>query len=469
MMTPPPIPTGFLTRWCTTLSEGSESPPGAFLPTGLAALSAIVGPRLVMRWTVTHEERLNLWILNVGMSALARKTSGLSGLHTAISWCREDNDDLVQMLNLARISDAGLVTNLDVVGPDTAKAVAFEKTITPKGEEPREIQEVVRPVPKSWVVIFNEVSPIWMEDGPGWAMDAQRAMLAIYDGRLSSTTKQTQVPHQDCFVTAIGNIPPGVFRDQTTLGMLKSGFVGRWLTIATPPPERVVAFPMPNGADPLARLRQDVDHLMALAKTGTRNVVNHLWTPEAIAVREEWYRRAFHTYRNVDTDDTFGVAQSELWGRLQATAIKVATLIAVSRQIDQLEQLADLHVDPQDVEWGCTVIDQSIQYVIENLADADADAVTTMGKTEGRILRYLERAGATTETTSRTFRVIADDNKGGRISRNDVLRALDGLIQMGHVHAAEDGPRTKRAWLPPGEPATAGNAGTRERGKGNTH
>src|SRR5690606_13706988 len=99
---------------------------------------------------------------------------------------------------------------------------AEEESITPKGHEPRQVNEVVRPVPVSWVAVFNEVSPIWMEDGPGWAMDAQRSLLAIYDGQLSSNTRATRVPAQECFVTAVGNIPPGVLRDQTTLGMLSS-------------------------------------------------------------------------------------------------------------------------------------------------------------------------------------------------------------------------------------------------------
>lgn len=446
-LTPPKIPDGFLSRWCETLAESSESPPGAFLPTGLALLSAIVGPRLVMRWGVAHEERMNLWVLNVGMSALARKTSGLAGLRSAVGWAREDGGDLIRTLSVARISDAGLVASLDVVGEETAAAQRDEDGITPKGAEPHQVNEVVRPVPLSWLAMFNEVSPVWMEDGPGWAMDAQRVLLQIYDGQLSSTTRATKVPAQECFVTAIGNIPPGVLREQTTLGMLSSGFVGRWLVVPTPAPTEVVSFPMPNGDDPLRRLRGDVSGLMRLACGGERHVVNGLWSAKAKSFRHEWYRYHRDRFADLSPDDAIGVAGAELFGRLQATALKVATLLAVGRQSVGMDALGALRVEVGDVEWACEVIDSSIAYVTETLREGGAEAASVGGKTEGRILRYLEREGARSQGTARTLTDVADKAKGGRVSRADVVRAVDALLQSGNVVVADSGNR-RLVWLP---------------------
>lgn len=445
-LAPPPIPDGFLARWCDTLAESSESPAGAFLPTGLALLSAIAGPRLVMRWGVAHEERMNLWILNVGMSALARKTSGLAGLRKAVGWVRDD-EDLIRMLNVARISDAGLVSSLDVVSTDTA-AAAKDAEDFPTGpkQKGKETPPVVRPVPLSWIATFNEVSPVWMENGPGWAMDAQRAMLAIYDGQLSSTTRATAVPSQECFVTAIGNIPPGVLRDQTTLGMLSSGWVGRWLVVPTPAPQEVVSFPMPNGSDPLHRLRSEIEHLMDLARAGQRHVVNDLWTEDAKFLRHEWYSGHRATLEHLSPDDPFAVGAAELFGRLQATAVKVATLIAVARQADSIRSLDQLRVTSDDVHWASQVIDDSIVYVTDTLRDAGAEASSAVGKTEGRILRYLERSGAISQDTARSVRDISNATKGGPISRRDVVLAVDGLVQAGHLDWVESG-RGNRAWI----------------------
>lgn len=439
---PPPIPEGFLTRWCETLAESSESPPGAFLPTGLALLSAIVGPRLVMRWGVAHEERMNLWILNVGMSALARKTSGMSGLRAAVGWVADD-DDLIRTINFARLSDAGLVSSLDVVSGDTIKAAkdAADFPQGPKNKEAEaEVKYVYRDVPMAWVATFNEVSPIWTDEGAGWAMDAQRVLLAIYDGQLGSTTKATKVPSQECFVTAIGNIPPGVLRDQTTLGMLSSGFVGRWLVIPTPAPREIVSFPMPNGADPLNRLRDEIEGLLHVAKQETRVVVNELWTEDAKAMRHEWYAGHRALYEDMSPDDPIAVAGAELFGRLQATAVKVATLIAVGRSISRLKVLGSLRVTCDDVDWASRTIDASIAYMTTLLQEGGAsDVTTTSGQAEGRILRYLSRVDAYSDETAVTLTEVADACKGKRVSRADITKAIDGLLQSGHVDVLEAG------------------------------
>lgn len=448
-LAPPPIPDGFLERWCRTLAESSESPPGAFLPTGLALLSAIAGPRLVMRWGVAHEERMNLWILNVGMSALARKTSGLSGLRSAVRWIR-DTDDLVRLLPVSRISDAGLVSSLDVVTEDTARAAkdAEEFPTGPKNKHTApEVEPVVRPVPLSWIATFNEIAPIWMEDGAGWAMDAQRTMLAIYDGQLSSTTKATSVPSQECFVTAIGNIPPGVLKEKTTLGMLSSGFVGRWLVVPTPAPTEIVSFPMPNGSDPLYRLREEIEHLHHMAKRGgTRIVVNDLWTDDAKLMRHEWYAGYRATYEHLSPDDPFAVAAAELFGRLQATAVKVATLIAVARQADAINHFSELRVNCDDVAWASQVIDASIVYVTDTLRDAGAESTSVGGKVEGRILRYLERVGATGPESACTVTKVAESAKGKSTSRGDVVRAVEALMSSGHIAFKEAG-KARLVWL----------------------
>jgi hypothetical protein len=425
---------------------GSESPPGAFLPTGLAVLSAAVAPRMVMRWGVAHSEHMNIWLLNVGLSALARKTSGLSGLHRAVAWMRSDGLDLVRTLSASRISDAGLVASLDVVGEETAREQERVKAATPKGEPVPEVEEVVRLVPLSWVLLLNEVAPVWTEDGAGWAMDAQRLLLQIYDGYLSSTTRATKVPPQACCVTALGNIPPGVLREQTTLGMLSSGFVGRWLVIPTPAPDEMVSFPCLNGGDPLADVRRDVEQMMHLAKRTTRVEVNRLWNQRALEFRAGWYRLRWERYVRGSPDDPLEAGSAELWGRQQATAVKVATLLAVSRQIDEIESLEEVEVGAEDVEWACEVVDASIQYVTETLRESGAESRSRAGRIEGRILRYLTRKEASSLARGVTLTHLTDATKGSGASREDIVRGVDALLQSGHIEVADDG-RRRLVWL----------------------
>lgn len=447
----PPIGAGFCQGWCDTLAVDSESPPEAFLASGLALLSACLGPRLVMRWGASHEERCNLWMLNVGMSALARKTSGLSGLRAGVGWTRAAGEDLVRMTSLGRLSDAGLVAALDVVGPETERARAKAAKAAPRGTEPEEVTEVVRSVPLSWVVLLNEVSPVWQDDGPTWAMDAQRALLSIYDGRLSSSTRATAVVDQECCVTALGNIPPGVLRSRTSLGMLSSGFVGRWLVVPTPAPVRMVSFPSPNGADPLGPLRADVAHLMWLARSSDRVVVNDLWDTQAIDLRHAWYAGHWRRYAARDAADPLAVAAAELFGRQQATALKLATLGAVGRQASELYRLADVRVEAQDVEWANGLVDASMAYVIQALSESGAsDSSSPAGQAEGRVLRALARRRATSEQRAVSVRDLAKLASGHRVSSQDVARAVDTLLQVGELAGVEvpGGARTRRlVWI----------------------
>lgn len=443
-LTVPQIPAGFLATWCETLARDTESPPAAFLPSGLAMLSACVGPRLVMRWSTAHTERCNLWVLNVGASALARKTSGLAGLRKAIGWIRGGGDDLVRIADFNRLSDAGLVQHLDVVTTDTAKAVAA-------GEIEADALKT-RDVPVSWLAVFNEVSALWCDDGPSWAMNAQQAMLSVYDGRLGSITRATNVPDQECFVTAIGNIPPGVLAGQTSLQMLSSGFVGRWLVIPTPPPERLISFPRPatdQDGDPLYRVRWDITKLMKLARDASvATEINGLWSDAAIDARHRWYAAHHARIAGLDAGEPISQAHGELFGRLQSVALKVATLIAVARELDDLRGLHDVHVTVEDVEWAHQVIDQSMRFVTTTLVESGADAGTARGKVEMRVIRALERAGATCEANSLTLRAVTDTAKGGKASRDDVRAAIDALIATQTISGCETSGGVRRLWLP---------------------
>jgi hypothetical protein len=126
--------------------------------------------------------------------------------------------------------------------------------------------------------------------------------------------------------------------------------------------------------------------------------------------------------------------------------VKVATLLAVARTLEDLKSLDDLQVQAEDVDWASHVIDASIEYVTSSLRDAGADAGSNAGRAEGRILRLLEREGARGPETAITLRRLTQTVKGGRLSRGDVVRSLDDLLQTGLIEIAEEG-RTRLVWL----------------------
>ncbi|PND64671.1 hypothetical protein, partial [Escherichia coli] len=70
-----------------------------------------------------------LWILNVGRSAIARKTTGMSAARWAIGVAARTLGDQVRWYSAKRLSDAQLVVDLDVVGADTRRAQEEEDQI----------------------------------------------------------------------------------------------------------------------------------------------------------------------------------------------------------------------------------------------------------------------------------------------------------------------------------------------------
>ena len=450
----PTIPPGFLERWCKAMATGSESPPEAFLATGLAVLSSTLGPRMQIHWGDTHQERCNLWLLSAGRSALGRKTSGMSSLRAAYRWSAAKMGDQLRWYTALRLSDAALANDLDVVGPDTramqdvenkrvkdanteARAKAKKDGNEFVEEQPAEMPPQVRPTPVSWVVSLNELTNIWGDHLSDYQRNAQQFMLSLFDGRLSSSTRATSVIDQETFVTCLGNIPVAELRDRTTGQMLRSGFVGRWLIIPSPAPVTPMSLPMlSDDRSHMDDIRRDVEELADFGAGQRALFVNRLWRPgtEAYVARHEWYVSRWEKLRDDQTED--GAAEGELWGRLQATAIKVASLLAVARAVDHGMSLETCEVSIDDVRWAHDLVDASAKYLLGVVAEGGGAAVTTTGKIENRVMNRLRKLSATTQESAVYVTDVIDAVKG-REGRDAARAALDGLFRSEFIELAE--------------------------------
>lgn len=404
---------------------------------------------MVMQWGGAHTERLNLWVLNVGLSAQGRKTSGLAGLRKAVEWARKDGSDHVRYLPVTKPSDAGLSEALDVVGKETAIAQANADSEMGKGQHAAPVEPVVRMVPVAWIAVFNEIAPVWIDEGPGWAIDARDSMIGIYDGYLGRTTRATGVPFQETFVTAVGNIQPMLLQQQTTAKMLASGWVGRWLVVPTPPPDAVISFPqVDSDIDVLDKIRNDVDALIRVSRIHQRLLINDkrrpTWTKEALELRDTWYRERRESYWEYHGDPEMTEATGQLWERLQATAVKVSTLVALSRQLDDLDSLMGLQVEEEDAEWSATLIDSSIGYMTKTIGQSSG-GTTSLGRMESKIINKLARENATDEGSSLTMKVVADACRGRSDKYEDVVRAIQSLLDTDQIAVVQNG-RTRHIY-----------------------
>lgn len=442
------IPDGFLTDWCDTLATDTESPPEAYLATGLATVAAVVGPRITIRWSQVHRERCNLWILVVGRSALGKKTTGMRAARWAVRVASEVLGDDIRAYGAKRMSDAQMAMDLDVVSQDTAAAQEAEKArAKAEGRDAQKIAPIRRSVPVSWLMTLNEVAPLWGEGLREWLAATQSFLLDVYDGELASNTRQSFVPQQETFVTALGNIPPAELEDRTTLGLLTSGFAGRWMVLPSPGPRVGIPSPYLNGVNPMKQLAAQIEHMADLAKAA-RSVDMTILMPkgsEAEHCRAQWYMRHWNVLAQADATSKTVSARADLFGRLQATALKLAIVVAVSRQAQHVAHLDQVRVSEQDMAWAQDRIDESWRYLMEVVESSGGGAKTTLGKAENRIVTFLAKREALCEGAGLTTREIAWQTKGSDTHR-DMISALEGLVSTGRVEMAElpAGPRGGR-------------------------
>lgn len=429
-----PIPEGFLREWCETMARGTEMPPASYLATGLVAVAAIAGPRLFIRWAPTRRERCNLWILNVGRSALGRKTTGMSAARWAVGVAAGTLGDGLRWYGPKRPSDAAMAVHLDVVGVDTAAAQEIEDAEAKLLKRaPRKVEEVVRRVPVSWVMALNEVAPLWGEGLRDWQAATSAFLLDLFDGELSSDTRASAVPSQEAFVCALGNIPPAELAERTTLRLLTSGFAGRWIILPSPGPHEAIPIPSLNGKGPMAALAGWITHVAERAAAADEDLdLFSLWTPEAVAMREGWYVEHFNRLRSLSGEVPEDAAAADLFGRLQATAAKLATVVAVTRQGARLDDLADLRVEASDVDWAQGVADESMRLLLDVVREGGGGATTSLGRIENRILSYLRRSAAVGPATSVAAARVVKATKNSD-AYADALRAVDALIATGAV------------------------------------
>ena len=427
----PEIPAGFLSEWCATLAVGTEMPPSAYLATGLVTVAALCGPRLFMRFSHTRQERCNLWVLNVGRSALARKTTGMSAAKWAMKVAGETLGDQVRWYGAKRISDAQMAVDLDVVSVDTERAAkAEEAAAKAERREAQAVEVLHRGVPVSWVLSLNEVASLWGEGLRDWQQATQSFLLDIFDGELASNTRSTFVPQQETFVCAIGNIPPAELVARTSFGQISSGFVGRWLMLPTPAPDHPISFPCLNGKEPIARLAQKVSQLAELARVAHPVDVRTLWTAGALEIHAEWYERWWRELQIDPAESREASARADLWGRLQATAKKLAAIVAVAREFDELERLHEVRVGVADVAWAQERVEVSIHGILDVVRESGGGASSVVGKVENRIIHYLQGREAQTVESAIPISRVGDAVKNSD-ARSDVNRAIEGLIGGG--------------------------------------
>jgi hypothetical protein len=380
---------GWLGRFVSLYASRTEASEEAFLAAGLAALSAAVGARLRIRWADLHGTELcNVWCLLVGGSGSSHKST-VMGAAQAIAKEAAAQAGTAARLRTASIGHASGAGVLMEVGTENAETAEEWETTLPPG----------------WLLDCDEAGALFgrrRDEGGGrdadWRGDTRSTMLALYGGRIGGAlTRKSKIVPSPCSCSALGNATRPDLLERVSLATVGTGWAGRWLLIADPGTDRSIAVPLKWSHDERAERAWLVATLSELAhRTGIVDDVWSLWTPEAIEARQAWYSATRTRLRpEPDGGDEVAEAMFALFSRLQATAVKLAVLRAVSDQWRPGRALGPedgggVVVDTAEAVWGQVIVERTLRWWSELLTAAAADAV---GRWQRQVVGALDRAG----------------------------------------------------------------------------
>ena len=411
-----PEPGTFLGDFARLSAQGQEAHPVAYLGAGLALLSAALAPHLLMEWTNRSHTLNHLWLMLVGHSAQSHRTTVKAAVTHALRVLGTYSGDIPVLDIDRKATDAGLVTRLD-----------RSMSIT---EDDGSTTLQVPSAPESTVLVWNELKPLLDGDGPQ-DDNVRDLLLNVYDGSFGSTTLKTPVPTQPCCVTILGNITVSSFREVVArTEMIESGFVGRWLPIEVPVSGALVSMPSLHGEQDSDTLERHIAALAELRRLcdGREPVrVRGLFTDGYLAERDRWYH-AEHPdagSRWSSAPEHHRRALAPIFGRWQATQVRLAVLHAVSRQLGGLPGrggLPALRVDTEDAVWAQAVLGAAMDALQRHLPEVAGKGVS---RVEDMVLAELRTARIPLKRSDLNERVRNTDRD---VSAEMVKRACASLL-----------------------------------------
>lgn len=393
---------GWLRRYVDLYEPMSEAPAEAHLATALAVLSAAVGWRAYIRWGESSEPCC-LYVMLEGGSATAKKTTTArtgAGLVRHAMRGMASSEPPLTVRSISHTSRRGLLEL--VATADEAKAQEWEQ----------------RP-PPGLLLDWDEFGAILGRPGDVKGADylgqIRATLMEFYGGRHGGIqTGELKFRPARCAVSVLGTMTRQELEQRVSTGLLRDGFMGRFVLIPHPGRQRYMAEPpVWTQVDSQARDRL-ADELRAVASsTYELGDVFRRQTKEAREFRAAWYGERM---RELDQAAREGgeieLALSDAMGRLQTTAAKVAAIMAVSER-DPDEPLSEVRIEWTHVEQGIAFAELALTEVAD-LAGQGAGMPTD--RYARKVVEYLERR-----------------NGAGPISRKQLMDTvrMDGMDAAG--------------------------------------
>jgi hypothetical protein len=371
---------GIIRDWIDLYGPLSEAPDEAHLGAAVATLSATVGWRAHVQWS-ENAEPATLNVVLEGPSAQARKTTTAETAHTLAREALQDvpeDERRLRVRSIGHTSDRGL---LELVAPPTPE-IAAEWEATP---------------PPGVLLVWDEFGNVLGRPGDpksaDWLGKVRTTLMSMTNGRHGGMqTGASKAPPSRCAVSVLATMTRHELLDRVSSGLLRDGFMGRFVLIPHPGRSRLLPIPPRWTPEMIERRQEIVTWLRRLAQA--EEVIGDVFkrmTPAAIKAREQWYRE---WVEKLDRDARGG---SEIAGdaavafaRLQTTAVKVATILAVSEWTPD-RRLSDIEIDERHVEYGQELALLALREVVDlaraggqQPADVFANKVATLLEKHGK-------------------------------------------------------------------------------------
>lgn len=387
---------GWIRRYVDLYTPMSEAAAEAHMATALAVLSAAVGWRAYIRWGESSEP-CTLFVMLEGGSSTAKKTTtsrtGSGLVRHAMRDLPAGVDAPLQVRSVSHTSRRGL---LQMIGTsDEAKAAAWDHT-----------------PPPGYLLDWDEFGAVLGRPGDvkgaDWLGQVRATLMELYGGRHGGiATGEMQMRPTRCAVSVLGTMTRQELEQRMSTGLLRDGFMGRFVLIPHPGRERYLARP-PSWTQTHEAERASLALFLRRVATSTEELgsIFDAMDDAAVETHRHWYEtRMPELDRAAEQGGEVEQALADAMGRLQTTAVKVAAVLAVSN-MDPDSSLREVRITSREIVGGVEFAEHALREVA-SLASTGGSMATD--RYAVRVVEYLRRR-----------------NGAGPVSRKDLLDNVRG-------------------------------------------
>lgn len=376
MTTTPLIPPdGLLRDWVDLYAPMSESPEEMHLAAALALLSAAIGWRAWISWGESREP-VTLNVVLTGTSATARKTTTANTARKIAELAVNGDTPAFTVRDIGHTSDAGL---LELVAPrDQDQARDWER-------EP----------PPGLLLIWDEIGNVLGRPGDvkggDWLGRLRTVVMQLTGGRQSGMQLARAKHHPGrCAVSVLGTMTRAELEERMTTNLITDGFIGRLVLVPYGGRPRYLPQPPVWTSIDLDRRERIVNQIKGIVDGDLYGEAFTRFTRQATDLRADWYVTTARRLDDAAADgqEHAGAVQAA-FGRLQAVAVKLAVIHAISRHPTDAPH-PDLKITETDVKWG----QWFAEYTLGEIDRLATQAQLAPGdKYQERVVDYLRSVG----------------------------------------------------------------------------